>query len=469
MLPYTPLHVLLLEPEDGFPQALVMTSGNLSEEPIATENDEARERLNSLADGFLMHDRDIQTRCDDSVVRVFENEVYPLRRARGYAPFPVRLPWDAPPLLAAGAELKNAFCMTRGRYGFLSHHIGDMENYETLKAFEEGVTHFERLFHIEPEALVYDHHPDYLATRYVLERSEREGLPAFGVQHHHAHVAACMVENGLSGEQPVIGVSFDGTGFGDDGKIWGGEFLVADYQGYERPFHLEYVPMPGGEIAVRQPWRMALAWLEKAGMEWSSDLPPVRNTSVEGRRTVGSMLKAGINSPYTSSMGRLFDAVAALLGIRSEVNYEAQAAIELEAVVAGDEESAYPFLVKEGLVDAVPAIRAIVADLRTGLEVGRIAARFHNGLAVMIGDVCQRIEDGYGISQVALSGGVWQNMTLLSKTVLMLRDQGFTVLHHRKVPANDGGLALGQAAIATQRLANGALEAAAHSGLTSKV
>jgi hydrogenase maturation protein HypF len=469
MLPYTPLHVLLLEPEDGFPHALVMTSGNLSEEPIATENEEARKRLSELADAFLMHDRGIQTRCDDSVVRVFEDEIYPLRRARGYAPFPVRLPWDAPPLLAAGAELKNAFCVTRGRYGILSHHIGDMENYETLQSFEEGVAHFERLFHIEPEALVYDLHPDYLATRYVLERAEREGLPAISVQHHHAHVAACMAENGLDGEGPVIGVSFDGTGFGDDGRIWGGEFLVADYQGYERPFHLEYVPMPGGDIAIRQPWRMALAWLEKAQLEWSADLLPVKNTGDEERRTVRSMLEAGINSPLTSSMGRLFDAVAALVGVRSEVNYEAQAAIELEASIIEDEEGAYTFLVKEGLIEAGPVIEAIVSEQRAGVEVGRIAARFHNGLAVMIGDVCGRMKDQYGTSQVALSGGVWQNMVLLSKTVQTLRDRGFSVLHHRKVPANDGGIALGQAAIAAQLLANGALEASAHPGLTSKV
>jgi hydrogenase maturation protein HypF len=359
--------------------------------------------------------------------------------------------------------------VTRGRYGILSHHIGDMENYETLQSFEEGVAHFERLFHIEPEALVYDLHPDYLATRYVLERAEREGLPVIGVQHHHAHVAACMAENGLDGEQPVIGVSFDGTGFGDDGRIWGGEFLVADYQGYERPFHLDYVPLPGGEIAIRQPWRMALAWLDKAQLEWGADLPPVRDTGDEERRTVRSMLKAGINSPLTSSMGRLFDAVAALVGARSEVNYEAQAAIELEASIIEDEEGAYPFLVKDGLIDAVPVIEAIVSELREGVEVGRIAARFHNGLAMMIGDVCQRVKDQYGITQVALSGGVWQNMALLSRTVQTLRDSGFTVLLHRKVPANDGGLALGQAAIATQLLANGALAASAHPGLTSKV
>ncbi|MCK4960943.1 MAG: carbamoyltransferase HypF, partial [Anaerolineales bacterium] len=286
MLPYTPLHVLLIEPEPGFPQALVMTSGNLSEEPIAIENEEARKRLSEMADAFLMHDRCIHTRCDDAVIRIYDGAVYPLRRSRGYAPYPVHLPWENPPLLAVGAELKNTFCITRGRYAFLSHHIGDLENYETLCSFEEGIAHFERLFRMRPEILAYDLHPDYLATRYALERAERENLTAIGVQHHHAHVAACMAEHGLDGEQPVIGVSFDGTGYGDDGTIWGGEFLVANYRDYERPLHLAYIPMAGGEAAVRQPWRLALAWLERADLEWDENLPPVLASSAKVRHIV---------------------------------------------------------------------------------------------------------------------------------------------------------------------------------------
>ena len=286
MLPYTPLHHLLfsdsLHPSSFILHSLVMTSGNLSEEPIATDNDEARERLSKLADAFLMHDRDIRTRCDDSVVRVFEENrkssivnrksVYPIRRSRGYSPFPVKLPWDVPPLLATGPELKNTFCITNKNYAFLSHHIGDMENYETLKSFEQGIGHFERLFRVNPEAIAYDLHPNYLATRYALQRAENENLPAIGIQHHHAHIAACMAEHGLDGSHPVIGLSFDGTGYGEDGAIWGGEILVADYKSYQRAYHLEYFPLPGGDAAVKKPARTALALLWSLGMEWDDRL-----------------------------------------------------------------------------------------------------------------------------------------------------------------------------------------------------
>jgi len=459
MLPYTPLHYLLLEPAPGFPEALVMTSGNLSEEPIATDNHEAQERLAALADAFLLHDRDIRTRCDDSVVRVFpvgteqraddpETAIYPLRRARGYAPFPVHLPWEMPPILATGAELKNTFCLTKQRYAFLSHHIGDLENYETLQAFETGIEHYQRLFRVGPELLAYDLHPDYLASRYALARAEREGLPAVGVQHHHAHVAACMAEHGLSGETPVIGVSFDGTGYGDDGVIWGGEFLLADYRGYQRPLHLAYAPLPGGDAAVRQPWRFTLAWLNQAGLEWGDDLPPVRAASAEQLDVIRRQIEGGVNAPPTSSMGRLFDAVAALIGVRQEVNYEAQAAIELEALVDPDESGAYPFDIGDGLIDPAPMLRALLADLRNGVSAGAMAVRFHNGLAAMVGAACRTLREQFGVAQVALSGGVWQNMVLLGRTVPLLRGDGFEVYLHRQVPANDGGLALGQAVVA---------------------
>jgi hydrogenase maturation protein HypF len=453
MLPYTPFHALLMEPSEDFPEALVMTSGNLSEEPIATDNDEARRRLAKLADAYLLHDRGIRTRCDDSLVRVFEGDIYPLRRGRGYAPFPVNLVWQTPPLLAAGAELKNTFCLTRDRYAFLSHHIGDMENYETLRAFEVGVDHFERLFRIQPEAIAYDLHPDYLATRYVLDRAEREGLPAIGVQHHHAHVAACMAEHGLTGDQPVIGVSFDGTGFGEDGAIWGGEFLIADYLSYERPFHLAYVRMPGGDMSVRQPWRLALAWLENSGLDWAEELPPVQASTKESREIVRRMLDQGINSPRTSSMGRLFDAVSALIGVRQRINYEAQAAIELEAKVDLDTMGTYTFAVNETSIDPTPVIHAIVADLRAGEPVNRMAAKFHYGVAQMVEAVCRNLRDREGLTKVALSGGVWQNVVLLDRTVALLRKSSFEVFVHRKVPANDGGIALGQAAIAAHKLA----------------
>ncbi len=458
MLPYTPLHYLLLGDEASGLSALVMTSGNLSEEPIATDNDEARERLSTLADAFLMHDRAIHIRCDDSVVRVFapaepspENgtreHVYPLRRSRGYAPFPVHLPFDAPTLLATGAELKNTFCITRDRYAFLSHHIGDMENYETLQSFESGVAHFERLFRIHLQALAYDLHPNYLATRYALERAEHQGLKAIGVQHHHAHIAACMVENGLRGDRPVIGVAFDGTGYGDDGAIWGGEFLLADYARYQRLFHLDYVPMPGADKAVREPWRLALTWLARIGVDWTDEFPSVRAADRTQRRVLRQQIERGVNAPNTSSMGRLFDAVAALAGVRQTVNYEAQAAIEFEARVEPRETGSYPFDVDAGIVDPAPMIRAVVEDLRAGRAVGTIAARFHNGVALMVQRACVIAREKHGVNDVALSGGVWQNMTLLGKTVKLLSAAGLMVYVHRLVPANDGGLALGQAAV----------------------
>ncbi|MEJ2350764.1 MAG: carbamoyltransferase HypF [Anaerolineales bacterium] len=457
MLPYTPLHYLLLERQPGYPEALVMTSGNLSEEPIATDNSEARERLASLADAFLMHNREIHTRCDDSVMRVLNpsqissnrhhTSMYPLRRARGYAPFPIRLPWKLTSILATGAELKNTFCLTRDHYAFLSHHIGDLENYETLRSFEEGVVHFERLFRVKPEAIAYDLHPNYLSTRYGLTRAEREGLPAVGVQHHHAHIAACMAENEVEGNKPVIGVAFDGTGYGDDGAIWGGEILLSDYAQYQRVYHLAYVPLPGGDKAIREPWRMALAWLEHAGLEWAEDLPPVRQDPLE-LSVLRHQLQSGLNAPPTSSMGRLFDAISALAGVRQQVNYEAQAAIELEALADPDEVGVYPLEISDEVIDPTPLIQAAVMDLRRGLPVGKIAARFHNGLAGMVLQVCQRLRAHFGVTEVVLSGGVWQNMTLLTRAEALLGRAGFAVYVHRQVPANDGGLALGQAMIA---------------------
>ncbi len=507
MLPYTPLHYLLFKSFTGEGSvtpstALVMTSGNLSEEPIAIDNQEARERLASLADAFLMHNRPIRTRCDDSVVRILklsafsyqtsardiqtstkrnqksainnqQSTILPIRRSRGYAPFPVQLPWELPPLLAAGAELKNTFCVTRERYAFLSHHIGDMENYETLRSFEDGVEHFERLFRITPVALAYDLHPNYLATRYILERAARQSLPAVGVQHHHAHVAACMVENGLSGEQPVIGVSFDGTGYGEDGAIWGGEFLFANYggrptdvipeRGYARLAHLAYMPLPGGDAAVRKPARTALAYLWESGLDWDAELPCVQEICAEERTAIRSQLEHHLNSPLTSSMGRLFDAVSALAGVRQKVNYEGQAAIELEALVDPFETGAYPFVIEplsgpdaaNGLalsIDARPLIQTVVEDKLSGVSADVIAARFHNGVAAMVLEVCQSIRGRYGSGLAALSGGVWQNVTLLAKTLRLLENAGFIVYIHHLSPSNDGGLALGQAVVAAHRL-----------------
>ncbi len=456
MLPYTPLHYLLLEEEQGFPPALVMTSGNLSEEPIATHNQEARQRLAPLADAFLMHNRDIHTRCDDSVMRTLtrrgESQLVPLRRSRGYAPYPVHLPWETTPILAAGGELKNTFCLTRENYAFLSHHIGDLENYETLQAFRDGIAHIEQLFRIQPELLAYDLHPDYLATRYARQRGQEEGLQTIGVQHHHAHIAAGMAEHGLPPNQPVIGAAFDGTGYGPDGAIWGGELLICDYTKYERPLHLSYIPLPGGDKAVRQPARQALAWLDALGIEWRMDLPPVAFLSEQQRALLRQQIKTGVNAPLTSSMGRLFDAVAALIGVRQQVNYEAQAAIELEALVDPDCREHYPFQIDQDTIDPAPVFRAVVDDLHKRVPAPTMAARFHNAVAQMVLEGSLLLRQQYHISQVVLSGGVWQNMVLLKRALELLQKADFFVYTHTKVPANDGGLALGQAVIAHHSL-----------------
>jgi hydrogenase maturation protein HypF len=444
MLPYTPLHVLLMD--EGLPP-LVMTSGNLSEEPIVTDNATARERLAGLADAFLMHNRDIHIRTDDSVMRVTEDGELPLRRSRGYAPYPVRLPFGLPPILAVGGELKNTFCLTRENYAFMSHHIGDMDNYETLQSFASGVAHFERLFRITPEIIAYDLHPDYRATRYALERAAA-GIPAVVVQHHHAHIAAVMAEHGLTGERPVIGVCFDGTGYGTDGTIWGGEFLITDYAGFERAAHLKPVRLPGGDAATRKPARIGLSYLLASGVAPDDDLLPLAALSEQERRTVAIQSERGLNAPLTSSAGRLFDAVSSLLGVCQVAMYEGQAAIELEAAVDPHETGAYAFVMDGQQVDSAPVIQGVVADWRAGLSPAVIAARFHNSVAAMIRDVCLGLGARYGLREVALSGGVFQNVTLLGKTLPLLREAGFTVYTHRLVPPNDGGLALGQAVIA---------------------
>jgi hydrogenase maturation protein HypF len=454
MLPYTPLHYLLLERTSGFPLALVMTSGNLSDEPICTDNVEARQRLASLADAFLMHDRDIHIRADDSVTRVFKKAVYPIRRSRGYSPFPVQLPWEVPPLLAAGAELKNTFCITNGNYAFLSHHIGDLENYETLQSFEAGIQHFAALFRVQPKAIAYDLHPNYLATRYAIERAECEGLPTLGVQHHHAHIAAVMAEHGLDGSAPVLGVSFDGTGYGEDGAIWGGEFLVADYAGFKRAAHLKYFPLPGGDAATRRPSRTALGLLHALGIDWEDALETLDDLCYEDRTAIRAQLARKINTPLTSSVGRLFDAAAALAGVRQQVNYEAQAAIEFEALADPGEGCTYHFDTGAE-IDPKPAFEALLVDMMAGLSPSIISARFHNGLARMVAEMCVKLSDKFGVSEVALSGGVWQNITLLEKTIRLLDKEGFHVYIHQRVPANDGGLALGQAAIAGYKLKAG--------------
>ncbi len=452
MLPYTPLHHLLLEPAAGYPEVLVMTSGNLSDEPIAYEEEDARHRLGSIADAYLLHDRPIHVRCDDGVAAEFRGKVTFGRRSRGVAPLPVRLPFPTAPLLAVGGELKNVFCLCRDDRAFLSHHIGDLEYLETLRSFTSGIEHFERLFRIHPQAIAHDLHPDYQSTRYARERAEREGIPVIPVQHHHAHAASCMADHGLPEDARVIGVCFDGTGYGTDGAIWGGEFLVADYRDFERALHLSYVPLPGGDAAIRKPYRAALSWLRQAGVPWAEDLAPVRATETGELAVLDAQLAQGLNAPPTSSMGRLFDAVAAIAGFSPRITYEGQAACELEAAASPTERGAYAFDLGDTAIDAAPVVRAVVADMRRGVPVDLVAARFHNGVAAMVVDACARLRETTGLNQIALSGGVWQNLLLLERTVQGLESAGFQALIHHQVPANDGGLALGQAAVAAARL-----------------
>jgi hydrogenase maturation protein HypF len=448
MLPYTPLHHLLF---DDTLHALVMTSGNMSEEPIVSRNEDAWPRLHTLANHFLLHNRAIQTRVDDSVVQTFEGREYPVRRSRGYAPDPIAVSMPLAEVLACGGELKNTLCLTKDRYAILSQHIGDLENIETLEFFRETRRHLERFFRVSPVAVAHDLHPNYLSTRFALRDS---GLPPIGVQHHHAHIASCMADNGIEGR--VIGVALDGTGYGTDGKIWGGEFLVCDFTGFERRGHLRYVPLAGGDTAVRQPWRSALAWLRESFGERALDLPlPVfRDIPAQHIRVVDSMLARGIQTIATSSCGRLFDAVSSLVGIRHETTYEGQAAIELEmsATKASD---AYPFVIEDGepfQIDPRPTIEAIVGDVVSGVAADGISARFHLTMAQVIVDSCERLRASCGLNRICLSGGTFQNLRLLGHAVTLLRENGFDVFTHQRVPTNDGGLALGQAVIASCRL-----------------
>jgi hydrogenase maturation protein HypF len=452
MLPYTPLHLLLMEPAPGFPEVLVMTSGNLSEEPIAFEDADAQARLSAIADGFLSHDRPIHMRVDDSVLRVIDGGRYFIRRARGYAPDPLYLEESLPHILGAGAALKNSFCLTRDHYAFVSHFIGDLENYETLRSYENAITHYENLFKIVPGLFACDLHPDYLATQYARERASREEKPLIEVQHHHAHLAACLAENGWGTKEPVIGLTFDGTGYGTDGTIWGGEVLVGGYADYERAYHLEYMPLPGGDTAIRHPARIALAYLLASGLPWSADLAPVTATSIQERHSITGLMKQGLNTPRTSSMGRLFDAVSALSGICQSISYEGQAAILLEAAVDPDESEGYAFDINADQIAVMPTIQAVVSDLKAGIGSGRIAARFHNGLAELALTVCSTFKIQRGLKIVALSGGVWQNRTLLELTLKKLNKAGFEVLIHRTLPPNDGCIALGQVMVAAHQM-----------------
>jgi hydrogenase maturation protein HypF len=463
MLPYSPLHHLLMADLAALDVgALVLTSGNVSDEPIAFRDGDALARLGGIAELVLLHDRPIETRTDDSVRRVVSLAGRPasvfLRRSRGYVPASLPLPGaGAPvPLLACGAELKSTFCLAKGERAWISHHIGDLANYETLRSFTDGVTHFSRLFDLSPSVIVHDLHPEYLSTKFALEQ---DAVELIGVQHHHAHLAACLAEQGVS--RPAVGVIFDGTGYGLDGTVWGGEILVGGLTSFERAGSLLPVRMPGGEAAIREPWRMACAWLEAAGVGGGD----VGVAGIEPRawEQVRSLVRSGVASPITSSMGRLFDAVAALCGVRSVVNYEGQAAVELEAAcvdgagVGAGVAGGYPVDVVGGdgggfVIDPREAVRAVVADVASGVEVGEIASRFHAGVAAATVAACAWAAEAAGVGVVVLSGGVFQNRRLLEAVSDGVAAAGLRVLTPSLLPANDGGVSFGQASIAAATL-----------------
>jgi hydrogenase maturation protein HypF len=482
-LPYTPLHHLLFA-ESGF-KALVMTSGNLSEEPIAIANEEARSRLNGLADCFLVHNREILLRCDDSVVQVSAGsfappanplrplrskplnrkgrevcakdakEVRHVRRSRGFVPVPIFLHAEMPSVLAVGGELKNTICLTQGKHAFVSQHISDLENVESYKFFEEAIEHLEKILEIKREAIAYDHHPDYFSTKWALQQ---KGAPLVGVQHHHAHVASCMAENHLDGS--VIGFALDGTGYGTDGNIWGGELLVTSYSDFKRAAHFEYLPMPGGAAAIHEPWRMAMSYLaHHFGRDFLKMKPPFA-ASLDRRKIelLLQMLDRKVNSPLTSSCGRLFDAVAALVGIRQEVNYEAQAAIELEMAIDDSLDSgSYPLELlpnlDQSIISTHPLFEALVRDLAANTPTGIISARFHNGLIDTFVRLANDLRQRTGLTRVCLSGGTFNNRYLTNHLQRRLFENDFEVFTHREVPCGDGGLSLGQAIIAAHKIA----------------
>ncbi len=449
MLPYTPLHYLLLQ--HGF-EALVMTSGNLSEEPIAIDNEDAFNRLAGIADYFLIHNRDIYLRSDDSIVRQASGARRFLRRSRGYVPIPVFLRKKAPPILACGAELKNTVCVTKEDKAFLSQHIGDLENLPTYEFLKLTVVHLSRILDIQPEIIACDMHPDYLSTRYAADHQADHKIR---VQHHHAHIVSCMAEHKLDGA--VIGLSFDGTGYGTDGAIWGGEILIAREDDFERSAHLDYVPMPGSTAAIKEPWRMAVSYLHNAyGAEFDKlDLGVIKRIDSGKLTVVGEMIAKGVNSPMTSSLGRLFDAVAAICEIRDQVNFEGQAAMELEMAALADTDGVYETgWDTDGVyrILTAPIIQGVVKDVCANRPVAEISSRFHRTLISLFTDLSVRIGKEQKLERVVLSGGVFQNTILLTGLSRALAEKGFQVFSHQQVPTNDGGISLGQAVVAAAKL-----------------
>jgi len=447
LLPYTPLHYLIMR--NNF-DVLVDTSGNLSDEPIAIDNSEAVNKLSGVADYFLLHNRDIFVRADDSVYMDFDKNPYPVRRARGYVPYPIHLNKSYQSVLACGGGLKSTFCLVKGKDAFLSQHIGDLDNLQTFEFYQKSIDHLKKIIDIKPEIIAYDLHPDYLSTKYALEI---KGAKKIAVQHHHAHIVSCMAENGIS--EKVIGLSLDGTGYGTDGNIWGGEVLIADLIEFERLAHFDYVPIPSGEKAIKEPWRMGLSYLYKVFNDkiWNINIDFVNNIDKNISKLLIRMIDEGLNSPLTSSLGRFFDGVSAIIGVRSTANYEGQAAVELENIIDENKEyNTYSYKIKnenkEYIIMYDEIIKGIVGDLANNVGKGIISYKFHKTLVKIFSEICVNIRNERNINVAVLSGGCFQNLFLLKNLKNILTEKGFRVLHHRKVPTNDGGISLGQAAVA---------------------
>ncbi len=455
MLPYSGLHRLLFKSQNNgrlTSKVLVMTSGNVSDEPIVYKDKQALKRLKKIADYFLVHNRDIYIRSDDSVARVVKNKEYLIRRSRGYVPYSINIPFKAKPILACGAELKNTFCLTKNNQVFLSHHIGDLKNLETLKSFEEGIIHFKKLFNIKPEIVAYDLHPEYLSAKYALSLP---GFKKIGIWHHHAHIASCMADNQLQGK--VIGVAFDGAGYGTDEKIWGGEFLIATFKNFKRAAHLKYIPLLGGDKAVSEPWRMGVSYLYSVFGDnfLKLNLGIINFLKNKNWPILKQGLEKKINAPLTSSMGRLFDAVSSILGLRYKVNYEGQAAVELEMTADEKINDNYNFTLDHNreilVIEPEKVIKEIIEDLNRKIPISVISAKFHNTAALIVLEICKMLRAQEKLNRIALSGGVFQNTLLLNRTIDLLGKNNFEVFIHHQVPTNDGGVCLGQAVIAQAR------------------
>lgn len=460
MLPYTPLHYLLLKDEL---KAVIMTSGNVSDEPIVIENAEALQKLGSITDYFLFHNRDINIRIDDSVTRFIKKIPRPIRRSRGYVPFPIFNRKVMPSVLGVGGELKNTICLTKGDMAFLSQHIGDLKNRRTFDFFQESIEYLQQILQIKPSVIAHDMHPDYFSTKWAKEKSS---IPLVGVQHHHAHIVSCLADNGR--DQEVIGLAMDGTGYGDDGSIWGGEILIADTSGYKRVGHLKYRPMPGGDAAIKEPWRMAIGYMYCMFGENGNDLirkieniPLVKKIGFKKIEIIIKMIEKQVNTPMTSSLGRLFDGVAALTGIRTEVSYEGQAAIEMEMIIKKgsvliNRNNIYHFHVNKSnemiYIDPDEVFHEIIFDIEVGLSVNEISLKFHCGIIFCFTEICKILREQRGLNSVALSGGCFLNRFLLENLHALLTKEGFEVLTHSQVPTNDGGISLGQAVVAAQKI-----------------